>query len=321
MSGASLSLPEREEIQLALIADRGVAWAVIARLLGRHPTTIAREVHANGGRHRYRPAIADGRSEQSRRRPRERLLARPGVLRDRVTAELTAGRSPEAIWADLAAEDAGELVCVETIYTAVYDGVLAVSARDCLRMRRPRRRPRRARHANQRPGLANIAARPTVVNDRVEPGHWEADHLIGAGNRSALMCLTERVSRFSLLITMPDGYNADAALAGLVDGLEQIPEHLRRSITFDQGPEWARWPDLVTTYGLDAWFCDPHSPWQRGQVENINRQWRWWFPRGTNLASISPAHANHVATIINGQRRRSLDYQNPATIYAALTVH
>jgi len=117
------------------------------------------------------------------------------------------------------------------------------------------------------------------------------------------MCLTERVSRYSLLITMPNGYAAAHALGGLVEGLEQIPAHLRRSITFDQGSEWAQWPALVEGYGLDAWFCDPHSPWQRGQVENLNRQWRWWFPRGTELDGITP----------RAGRRHRCDHQQPAS--------
>ena len=120
---------------------------------------------------------------------------------------------------------------------------------------------------------------------------------------------------------MPNGYTAPDALAGLVEGLEQIPGHLRRSITFDQGSEWADWEILVATYRIDTWFCDPHSPWQRGQVENLNRQWRWWFPRGTDLSTIPPAQAQHAADIINNQRRRSLDYHSPATLYHDLTVH
>ncbi len=320
MPGAPLTLSEREEIGLALIGDPAVAWAAIARRIHRHPTTVSREVGGNGGRSRYRPAMAERRSERCLRRPRAALLARPGELRDRVTKELKLGRSPEAIWADLVAQEAESTVCVETIYTAVYAGVLDTKARDCLRMRRPRRRCRQARHPSQRPALPNIAARPGVVNDRAEPGHWEADHLIGRANRSALMCLTERITRYSLLITMPNGYAAADALGGLVAGLEQIPAHLRRSITFDQGSEWAHWPALVEAYGLDAWFCDPHSPWQRGQVENLNRQWRWWFPRGTDLAGIDPVVANAAAAIVNGQRRRSLGYQSPATLYAAITV-
>ncbi|MDP1803751.1 MAG: IS30 family transposase, partial [Acidimicrobiales bacterium] len=229
MPGAPLTLLEREEIGLALLENRVVAWAVIARRIHRHPTTISREIEANGGRRSYRPAVAERRSERCLRRPRAALLARRGELRDRVTKELKLGRSPEAIWADLVAEGAESTVCVERIYTAVYAGELDVKARDCLRTRRPRRRGRQARHPNQRPALPNIAGRPGVVNDRAEPGHWEADHIIGRANRSALMCLTERLSRYSLLITMPNGYAAADALGGLVEGLEQIPAHLRRS--------------------------------------------------------------------------------------------
>ena len=320
MPGTPLSLPEREEIGLALTEDRCVAWAVIAERVARHPTTISREVAANGGRGHYRPALAERRAQRCLRRPKTPILAAAGPMRDRVTAELKNGRSPEAIWADLDAEDITGRPCIETIYTTIYAGVLDVTARDCLRMRRPRRRSRQTRRPNTRLALPNIGARPAAVDDRSEPGHWEADHIIGRANRSALMCLTERVSRYSILITMPNGYTASDALAGLVEALEQIPGHLRRSITFDQGSEWASWADLVDAYKLDAWFCDPHSPWQRGQVENLNRQWRWWFPRGTDLAGIDPAHANHVASIINSQRRRSLHYQSPTALYAALTV-
>jgi IS30 family transposase len=148
------------------------------------------------------------------------VLAQPGLVRDRVTAVLELGRSPESMWADLDAEGVDGLVCVETIYRSVYAGVLAVSPRDCLRMRRSRRRSRQARHANRRPALPNIGARPAAVGDRSEPGHCEADRIIGRVNRSALMCLTERVSRYWSQITMPNDYAAVDALAELVEGLE-----------------------------------------------------------------------------------------------------
>ncbi len=108
---------------------------------------------------------------------------------------------------------------------------------------------------------------------------------------------------------------------GLVVGLDRIPGHLLRSVTFDQGSEWANWPVIAGHYGIDVWFCDPHSPWQRGQVENLNRQWRWWFPRGTELRGLDPDHVDDVAAIINGQRRRLLNGDSPASLYAAATVH
>ena len=320
MPGTPLSLPEREEIAVALIEDRTTPWAVIARRIGRHPTTVMREVAANGGRGHYRPALAERRAGKQRCRPRPHRLALAGPLRERVTAELTLGRSPVAIWADLVAEGATERACPETIYVAVYAGVLDVKPTECLRMRRPRRRRRQLRHDTKRPGLPNIALRPAAVNERAELGHSEGDQIIGKSNRSSMLWLTERVTRYSIPVTMPEGYAGDAMLAGLVEGLDRIPSHLLRSITFDQGSEWGCWETIASTYGIDVWFCDPHSPWQRGQVENLNRQWRFWFPRGTDLAGVEPSHALSVASIVNGQRRRSLSYQSPASLYAAATV-
>ena len=320
MPGAPLSLPERDEIARALIENPTVPWAAISHMVGRHPTTIAREVDGHGGRVDYRPATAQRAAERARSRTRPRTLEAPGPLRDRVTTELRLGRSPVAIHADLIAEDAAELVCVETIYASLYAGLLDVAARDCLRMRRPRRCGRQARHPNRRPAGANISKRPGAVGDRTEVGHWEGDQIIGKANRSSMLCLTERVTRYSILVTMPEGYNADAMVAGLADGLDRIPAHLLKSITFDQGSEWANWQTIADTYKLKVWFCDPHSPWQRGQVENLNRQWRWWFPRGTDLASVTPAAADHAATIINSQRRRALDHHSPTALYAAATV-
>lgn len=322
MPGPPLSLPEREEISRALIESPAVPWAAIGRRVGRHPATIAREVTGHGGRTGYRPASAQRAAERHRCRPRPARLAVPGSLRDRVTAELRLGRSPVAIWADLVAEDVAERVCVETIYQAVYAGELGLKPTECLRSRRRRRRGRQARHPSCRPALPNIARRPKAVDERTELGHWEADQIIGARNRSSLLTLTERVTRYAIGVTMPDGYHADAMVAGLIDGLDRVPGHLLRSITFDQGSEWADWAVVAGHYGIDAWFCDPHSPWQRGQIENQNRTWRWWFPRGTDLAVLDPAQVDHAAHIINNQRRRHLAYQSPASLYAAAsTVH
>jgi transposase, IS30 family len=320
MPGAPLSLPEREEIALALTEDPVVSWAVLGRRIGRHPTTVQREVERNGGRSRYRPVAAERRADEQRCRPRPRRLEVRGALRERVVAELRLGRSPEAIWADLVAEEVAETVCVETIYAAVFAGVLGLKPTECLRTRRPKRRRRQARHESKRPGVPNIASRPAAASERTELGHWEGDQIIGKANRSSMLWLTERVTRYSIGVTMPEGYAADAMVAGLVVGLELIPGHLLRSITFDQGSEWSHWETIAAAYGIDVWFCDPHSPWQRGQVENLNRQWRFWFPRGMDLASVDQSHVDHVAAIINGQRRRSLQYQSPTQLYTAAVV-
>ncbi len=142
--------------------------------------------------------------------------------------------------------------------------------------------------------MPNIAARPETVNDRSELGHREADQIIGAHNQSSMLWLTEQATRFSIGITMPEGYRAAAMVGGLVEGLDQIPGHLLRSITFDQGSKWAQWPTITELYGIDCWFCDPYSPWQRGQIVNLNRQlapppcsdhWNW--PTATSTSTTT----------------------------------
>jgi IS30 family transposase len=321
MPGTPLSSRDRDEIAHALIENPLASWAEISQRIERHPTTIMREVNANAGRHTYRPAAADRRADRCRRRPRTRGLAEPSELRTRLRTELKLGRSPVAIRLDLDADEIAGRPCVESIYLAIYDGTLGVKPRECLRMRRPRRRSRTARNPSRRPALPNIVDRPATVNDRSEPGHWEVDQIIGAHNRSSMIWLSERVTRYSIPITMPLGYTAHAVLAGLVEACEQIPPHLLRSLSFDQGSEWAKWETIAATYNLDCWFCEPHSPWQRGQIENLNRQFRWWFPRGTDLGNVTQADANHAATILNGQRRRGLGNHSPTNLYAALTVH
>jgi IS30 family transposase len=169
MPGAPLLSRERDEIHAALTEDHEVPWAVVGRRVGRHPTTVMGDVEANGGRNGYRPAAAERRAGRCRRRPRERLLAVPGELRTRVHRELRLGRSPVAIVLDLDAEGTVDRPCAETIYRAVYDGTLEVKPRDCLRMRRPRRRSRTARNPSNRPALPNILNRPAAINDRTEP--------------------------------------------------------------------------------------------------------------------------------------------------------
>ena len=207
MPGAPLELHEREEIFRALVEDLQAGWAAIGRRVGRHPTTVAREINAGGGRERYGPAAAQRRAEVARRRARRRRLEAPGPLRDRICAELRRGRSPAAIRADLAAEGVEAPPCVETVYQALYSGALDVKPAECLRSRRRRRRCRQQRNPRSRPCGPNIAARPAAVNERAEAGHWEVDQIIGAYNRSSMIWLTERQSRYLIPITMPDGYD------------------------------------------------------------------------------------------------------------------
>lgn len=320
MPGTPLSSRERDDIAELLREDPDAPWARIGREVDRHPTTISREVNGNGGRKGYRPASADRDAALALRRPRECMWRVEDTVRERITKELRQGRSPAAIWAELVADGIDGVPCVQTIYQGVYSGALGVKATECLRTRRRSRRSRQARRANKRAGLPNISSRPDDLNKQTEPGHWEIDQIIGAQNGSSLLTLTERVTRVAMAITMPEGYDRIATLAGLCEALDRIPGHLLKSVTFDQGSEWAEWETLKATYNIDLWFCDPHSPWQRGQIENQNRTWRFWFPRGTRLDNLDQAHVDEVAAIINGQRRRNLDYQRPTDLYAADTV-
>ena len=154
-------------------------------------------------------------------------------VRERTTSEQRMGRSPEAIWADLRAEDAAVVPCAETIYHAAYSGAVGLRPTECLRTRRPRRRARQARHPSKRAGLPSIPRRPGVIDERTQVGHWEIDQIIGARNRSSLLTFTERVTRYAMAITMAESYDATATLVGLVEGLDRIPAGLLRSVNLE----------------------------------------------------------------------------------------
>jgi IS30 family transposase len=232
---------------------------------------------------------------------------------------LKACRSPAAIAADLWAEGATERVCAEAIYTALHHGRVEVKPSECLRRRRKHRRRRQERHTSKRPGLPNIASRPALINDRSVPGRREGDLIVGARNASAALTLIERQTRYGLLIDLPNGYTATDVLAGLCEAFDAVPAHLRHSVTFDQGSEWANWQSLAATYNLDVFFCDPHTPWQRGAIENSNGHVRFWLPRGQRLDTLTPTNRRHIESILNNQRRRNLDWASPAQLYTAAT--
>lgn len=323
MAHVPLSLLEREEIRVVLTEDQAVSCAAIGRRIGRHPTTVGRELERNGGRDCYRAATADARAARARRRPRAGLLVTDVALRAAVTADLEAGFSPAGIAARLR-DAGGGRVCAETIYQAVYGHHLDVTPRECLRSRRPRRR-RRNRHTDQPKthvlgDFSPISARPPTVDARVQPGHWEGDLIIGRANQSALITLIERVTRFTFLADLPCGYQATECLAALCETFEQIPAHLRQSLTWDRGSEMADWPLLTDAFDLPVYFADPHSPWQRGLNEHNNRQLRWWLPRGIDLGATSRARLDEILAVLNHQPRRSLDWDTPAHRYHALTV-
>ena len=293
---------------------------------GAGPSDRPSPGHRRPRSHRWRwplalpPGHGATAREGARGRSRPCRLACPGALRDRVTAELTEGRSPEAIHLDLAAE-AGDTLAVETIYLAVYAGVLEVKATDCLRMRRPRRRCRQGGRASRRPVSSNIAARPASVGERSEPGHCEGDHIIAKANGSAMLCLTERVTRFSILVTMPEGYDSTAALAGLA----ALPssrslstcESRSRSTKDPSGPSGRPWPPPTASTSGSA---------TRTRRENAARSRTSTASGagGSHAAPNSPTSPQPPPTTPPPSSTANADApsptHSPATLYAALTV-
>jgi transposase, IS30 family len=318
-SGRYLSLREREEIAVGLAA--GLSVRVIAARLGRSPSTISREVRRNSrGRRYYRALAAQGQAQWRARRPKAARLAGNAVLRAWVQDKLEHRWSPEQISVMLVREfpdDPGMRVSHETIYQSIYvqgRGALRRELVACLRTGRALRKPRR-REGERRgriPGMVLISERPAEAEDRAVPGHWEGDLIIGAGNKSAIGTLVERATRFVLLLHLPDGYAPDRVAAAMTEAMGGLPDALRRSLTWDQGKEMTGHAQIAVDTGLDIYFCDPHSPWQRGSNENTNGLLRQYFPKGTNLAAHSREHLQAVADELNSRPRKTLGWRTPA---------
>ena len=318
VTGRYLSLAEREEIAVGLAAGEPVR--VIAARLGRAASTVSREVRRNSGyRGRYRAVAAQAVAERRAARPKTARLAGNARLRGWVQARLEERWSPEQISAMLVAEfpgDAEMRVSHETIYQSLYvqgRGALRRELAACLRTGRALRKPRR--RAGERrgkiAGMVNISQRPAEAGDRAVPGHWEGDLIIGAGH-SAIGTLVERSTRFVLLLHLPHGHGAAAVAAAMAEAMSGLPGQLRKSLTWDQGPEMARHARILVATGLEVYFCDPHSPWQRGSNENTNGLLRQYFPKGTNLAVHSSDHLQAVAAQLNARPRKTLGWKTPA---------
>jgi IS30 family transposase len=319
LAGVALALDEREEIRAGL--ERGESFASIGRALGRHRTTIAREVDRNGGRQGYRAAAAEQRATHCRRRPKMPKLLRDRRLGRVVTSELRAGYSPAGIAARLR-NAGGATVSHETIYRAVYSHTfvgIGLRGQDCLRMRRRRRHhhgtPRPQRNGRNWATAKLIDARPIGATDRSEPGHWEGDLIIGAGQRSAVITLVERVSRLTLLADLPDRRRTKEVRAALVAAFDGIPPVMRASLTWDQGVEMAQWPTLESALEMSIYLCHPHSPWERPSNEHTNRQPRYWLPKGSDLSIHGPRQLRRIQTVLNTQPRRSLGWATPQHTY------
>lgn len=318
MPGSRLSLLEREVIDLGLREGRSLRC--LARELGRAASTLSREVRAVGGRHGYRASVAQRRAVTAGRRPKTPCLVADAGLADRVTAGLQRGWSPAAVAASL-----GGRVCAETIYQAVYSkggrGLPEDTYQHLPRRQRARycRAARRARQNTPGPlGAYNrLSARPARVEERTEPGHWEGDLICGPGNRSATAVLVERLSRYHLLVGLPLGHGAAAVLEALYDQLRGVPRSMRRSLSWDQGREMTYWADLQRLLDLPVYFCDPHSPWQKGTVEQTNGLLRraLWLPAGTDLSTVPTRRLQVIQTDLNDMPRRIHNWKSATTIY------
>jgi len=323
-SARRLSIDEREEISRGI--GTGESYRSIARRLGRAPSTVLREVRANGGRRRYRAWRGEHGRDRRARRARPAKLARNARLRRSVEALLAARWSPQQISRRLRHDHPDEpemWVAHETIYQSLFvqgRGALRAELKRCLRTGRTVRRPhgRAARSARPIHDMVLISERPAEVEDRAVPGHWEGDLIIGAFNRSAIGTLVERQTRYVLLVALPGGRSPEHVREALATQILSLPTQLRRTLTWDRGFEMAQHVQFTVDTGVQIYFCDPHSPWQRGSNENTNGLLRQYFPKSTDLSVHSQADLDAVARELNGRPRQTLDWMKPSEALAKL---
>ncbi|WP_442811097.1 IS30 family transposase [Streptomyces sp. NBC_01217] len=314
-----LTVAERE-----LIADlrrEGQSLRAIGRALSRPASTVKREIDAHSVEGVYQPHRAQRAWAKSRPRPKASKLATDGPLRDYVAHKLQQQWSPEQICHALVTEfpdDESMRVSPETIYQAIYvqaRGGLRREVAAALRTGRTRRKPHRSPDQRTRrfvDEMVMISERPPEVADRAVPGHWEGDLIVGTRNESAIVTLVERSTRYVMLGHLPGGHTAEEVRDVLVPLIQTLPEHLRGSLTWDQGCEMAAHKQFTVSTGVPVYFCDPHSPWQRGSNENTNGLLRQYFPKGTDLSVHSPEDLEHVAQQLNGRPRKTLGWKTPA---------
>jgi IS30 family transposase len=314
-----LSEEERERIFVGIHA--GESDSQIARGLGRHRSTVGREIRASGCkvRCRYRPFAAQRRCEERRARPKERKLAGCPRLVAVVEEWLGLEFSPEQISARLKRvypDDPEMRISHETIYLSLFvqsRGELRKQLTVQLRTGRTRRKPQgRVEGRGQIAGMVSISERPAEVEDRAVPGHWEGDLIIGAGGRSAVATLVERQTRFVMLGYLGTDRTTATVTGVLKDRIQTLPEQLVCTVTWDQGRELAAHQQFTVDTGVKVFFCDPHSPWQRGSNENTNGLLRQYLPKSTDLAVHDQAALDRIAARLNGRPRKTLGWMTPA---------
>jgi IS30 family transposase len=314
-----LKAEERSVIVVGL--EQGLSRRAIARLLRRPASAVSREILRNGRHDRYDAIHAAHLACRRRRRPRHKLKQNPQLWQAVVTG-LRKNWSPQQIAGTLRRmhpDDPEHRVCHETIYATIYAwprGELRTELISHLRRARKKRRPR-ARGKDRRGQLQDftpIAMRPQEVESRTVPGHWEGDVLKGKGSKSLVGSLVERSSRFLILVKL-DNATAPVVHQGFVREMKPVPEILRRSLTYDRGPEMARHKNVAADLKLTVYFADPHAPWQRGTNENTNGLVRQYLPKGTDLSGYSQEELNAIAAEINERPRKTHGFRSPAEVY------
>ena len=318
-SRLSLTLAEREDISRGIASDSSIRE--IARLLKRSASTVSREVARHEGRSAYRAHDADRQAWVSALRPKRCLLAGNRRLRDMVASKLILDWSPEQIsgWLKTRYPNNESMhVSHETIYRSLFIQARGVLKKELMDHLRSKRRMRRSRHASEHGhsrgqivDAISIRERPAEVEDRAIPGHWEGDLLAG-GKNSYIATLVERHSRFLMLIKVPSKDTA-VVVAALSKRVRKLPATLRRSLTWDRGLEMAKHKAFTVATDVQAYFCDPQSPWQRGTNENTNLLLRQYFRRGTDLAPITQSQLDLVELRLNQRPRKTLGFQTPAS--------
>jgi IS30 family transposase len=317
-----LSMAEREEISRGVAA--GEPCRQIAARLGRASSTVSRELARNGGRHRDRAQAADAAAFRRAQRPKPAKLILEPRLRAVVEAKLSLRWSPQQIagWLPLAyPQDPVMRVSHETIYLSLFiqsRGALRRELQRCLRTGRAMRYPRGKRLPQGRGQLRDtlhISQRPPEVADRAVPGHWEGDLVFGR-RPSAVGTLVERHSRYVLLFPLPEGVTARQVRPALTAAVLRLPQQLRRSLTWDQGREMAEHLQFTIDSGVQVYFCDPRSPWQRGTNENTNGLLRQYLPRSGDLRQLDQAALDAIAAELNGRPRQTLGFKTPSQTLA-----
>jgi transposase, IS30 family len=319
-----LSLDER--IAIRLEHANGKSRRAIGRLLNRAASTISRELRRLVGQFdEYRPDAAARQARQLRHKPRVPRKLSDDVRWDAVAAQVLEGWSPQQIAIRLKREnpdDSKARMVAETIYKAIYlqpRGALRQELISALRQGRSARKPRSQGkdRRSQIPDMKSIHVRPQEIEKRLVPGHWEGDLIKGAGNRSSVGTLVERMSGFLVLVPMISA-RAEDTLESFGEALETIPKAMRKTMTYDQGREMTYHAALTKRTGVAVYFADPHSPWQRGSNENTNGLLRQYLPKGTNLASFTQNELNAIALRLNTRPRVRLDGKTPLEVYTEL---